>query len=364
MGGTCDAPAEFGGGRNEGGDIVELGDSRGVTALATAVRPHHPHHALSRKPTPKTRTRTVAVAATLPGPTDAKLSAHALVAALDELGIDNGWVVAAELRAAAAHRGRRDAIDGHQLQVYNHSFRNLVIGRIAEQLFIDSALTPLAKAGFTINDYRGVYENRDFGIEKDGVELPINVKVAGTRFDQARLVGLDPDDCIAINAKSAIHAADPKQGKAPDLILVHLAEFGVRERVDAYMASLTGPEAMVWDLMSWHNGAGLKHAQDQFIDALFARHGTDLLALSDGPRNFRAISAQRVLSVLHHNTERVTQLGARGKYNGESIVHVSKTTEMTPWSALELIVRRKTGIAQVLDGIRHRSSEVVASPSI
>ena len=55
----------------------------------------------------------------------------------------------------------------------------------------------------------------DFTIIEKDLELPINVKNAGTRFENATsLVGIDPDDCIPIPAYKAYDAIE----KEPNLL--------------------------------------------------------------------------------------------------------------------------------------------------
>ena len=72
-------------------------------------------------------------------------------------------------------------------------------------------------------------ENRDYGVQRDGLELPINVKVASTKFREAqRIVHISPDECIPISAYKAIGASE----HVPDLVYVVLVDFTLREKVD------------------------------------------------------------------------------------------------------------------------------------
>lgn len=305
-----------------------------------------------------------------PGTLDVRLvRASDMVAALDRMGVTDHWQVAQLLRDAV-RRGRgtetvESLITSQRLESCNSNFRNLVIGRLAEDLFSKSCLEPLAKAGYEIRDYRGVYENRDFGIFKDGLELPINVKVAGTRFAQAKeQVGLEPEDCVPISCYKAVAAADPRIGKVPDLVFVHLVEHGLRGRVDGYMTTLTGAEQTVWQLLTWYGGRGMKQAQDQYVDTLFASRGEEILNLSDGAANLRVISARRVLSVMDQNRGRVTQIGVKsGQFGGDPTVHVSRAEETIPWQALATLLRTQ-GLREVLRGIRRNQSRRSADPSL
>jgi hypothetical protein len=44
---------------------------------------------------------------------------------------------------------------------------------------------------------------------ENNIELPVNVRNAGARFDNAaKLVGLEPDDCVQIPARKAYAAIE------------------------------------------------------------------------------------------------------------------------------------------------------------
>ena len=165
----------------------------------------------------------------------------------------------------------------------NAAFENLVVGTLAERVFRDEHLAPLESSGFEIADYHEAGENRDFGVKRDGAELPINVKVASTMFREARrVVDLDPEDCIPLGAYKAIGASE----RVRALVHVFLVDFGLRERVDAFMGGIDEDLTIGWDLLSWFGGSGMKRAQDEYITALFDAHDVDLRALRRGSRAF------------------------------------------------------------------------------
>jgi hypothetical protein len=73
---------------------------------------------------------------------------------------------------------------------------NLIVGTIAERVFREDHLAALEPDGFEVIDHHEAGENRDYGLERDGLELPVNVKVASTLFRKAKsVVGLEPENC-------------------------------------------------------------------------------------------------------------------------------------------------------------------------
>jgi hypothetical protein len=284
----------------------------------------------------------------------------AAVAALDAMEIGSGWEVARELRAAHKKGVRSLELSQQYRHDYNRSFRNLIVGRIGEDLFVEHCLKPLQRHGFTIVDERDDHSKRDFVLEQtvtgaDGepstLRLPINVKVVATRFAQAkRFVGLEPDDCVPLKMVSVMSAVQNE----PNLVFVHLIEHTLRQRVDAYMSRLSGHEALAWQLLSAYGGKGVEAAQDEYVKTLFSKespHAANLLALSAGAKGFQVISAQDALWV--HNTipKRTPQSFGHG-VGGTPMVHVSVELEMLPWKDLATQLRR-VGVAGVVKSINN-----------
>lgn len=284
-----------------------------------------------------------------------------LAASLDELGIAAAWEIGDQVRLAAITSPNEPCL-GDPAQRRVEAFRNLVVGTMAERAFRQQHLAPLEHAGFRIVDYIARGDNRDFGVQRDGLEVPINVKVASTRFREAlRVVGLDPDDCVPVGAYKAIGASE----RVADLLYVFLVDFDLREKVDNFMDRLEGSLAIGWHLFSWYAGRGAKKAQDQYNATLFDRRGSELMALAPEVTKYRAISALRVLAIMGKNPRRVPGLGVkaagRGVFQAEVNVHVSVQNETKPWSEVagEL---SQFGILQVLDRIRRRQTVEVSDP--
>lgn len=292
-----------------------------------------------------------------------ELSAGRLRDVLDGLGIQPGWEVGDNIR--------RDAVIAPDLPCLederdrrNAAFENLVVGTLAERVFRDQHLAALEPDGFEIADYHESGENRDFGAQKDGCEMPINVKVASTMFREARrVVDLDPQDCIPLGAYKAIGASE----RVPALVYVYLVDFTLRERVDAFMESLDEDLAIGWDLLSWFGGRGMKRAQDQYIAALFNRHGSDLRALAPDGTSFRAISAQRALAIMRKQPRRVPGLGVKaagtGVIRGEVNIHVSVQQETKAWAEVADLLRAH-GVQHVLDQVTRTAQVEIPDPCL
>lgn len=74
---------------------------------------------------------------------------------------------------------------------------------VTERLFLDELdkLCSIRRALVYEDERFSGHSLVDFVIKENGLELPINVKNAGTKFENAaQLVGLDPNDCIPIPA--------------------------------------------------------------------------------------------------------------------------------------------------------------------
>jgi hypothetical protein len=291
------------------------------------------------------------------------LPAGALAAALDELRIGPGWATGALIRRAAVESPDRPCLPEPPLN-RNQAFQNLVVGTMAERVFRRGYLADLERVGFLVTDYHEAGENRDFGVGKDGLELPINVKVASTMFRKAlTVVGLDPEDCIPISAYKAIGASE----RVPELVYVDLVDFTLRERVDAFMDGLRGALAIGWHLLSWYRGKGAVKAQREYLRALFEHRGEELDALAPGAQSFRVISAQRVLAIMRANPRRVPGLGVRGAgtggFVGEVNVHVSVQRETRSWDEVAAELRDR-GISQVLASVMRTRPADIPDPLV
>lgn len=290
-------------------------------------------------------------------------SARELADSLDDLALPSRWEFGERIRTAARATPDRAFLPeppGRRIE----PFQNMVVGTMAERAFRNEHLTALEREGFDIIDYHERGENRDYAVERDGSELPLNVKVASTMFREARrIVGLDPNDCIPLPAYKAVSASE----RVPALLYVFLVDFTLRERVDALISGLAGPLEIVWHVLSWYAGPGARAAQDRYTSVLFERHGRDLMALVPDATSFRAISAQRSLAILRRLPRRVPGLGVkaagRGVFQAEVNVHVSVRDETTPWTVVVDQIRAH-GIAHALRQIQRMSLLEIPDPTL
>lgn len=294
------------------------------------------------------------------------MDAQQIVAVLDTLGIRDGWTIGDSLRASlnSLLPPPEGPCLGEPAKSKRVGFQNQIVGRIAERVFREEHLAALEAEDFEVEDLHEKGENRDYVIHRDSLQLPINVKVASTLFENARsAVELDPDDCIPIGAYKAIGASE----RVPDLLYVDMVDFSLRAKVDSFMDRLNGPLGVGWHLFSWYGGKGAKQAEDQYVDALFANHANSLMALAPSVARYHAISALRVLAILRAKPRRVPGLGiraaGRGGFNAEANVHVSVRNETTPWSevASKLV---KEGIQPILGAVRHTARFTLPDPQI
>lgn len=103
---------------------------------------------------------------------------------------------------------------------------------ITEERFFEllEKLCADSKNGLTFSDERHVdHSFVDFVLIQGDARLPVNVKNAGTRFENAMdLVGLAPDDCIPIPAYKAYGAVE----ESPSLIYVVAADYDLLRRLN------------------------------------------------------------------------------------------------------------------------------------
>jgi hypothetical protein len=293
-----------------------------------------------------------------------RMPARDLAKTLNDLGLEEGigWAIGDAVHRAASAAPDDPPLGEPTVRAAKAGFQNQIVGRLTEVVFRDDHLEKLVDDGFEIADYHTKGDNRDYGVKRDGAELPINVKVASTLFRNAKtVVGLEPEDCIPISAYKALNASQA----VPDLVYVDLVDFNLRQRVDDFMDQVDETLATGWQLLSWYGGKGGRRAEDRYVETLFARRGDELKGLAPGVTGFRVISAQRVLTILRRMPRRVPGLGVPGAGTGgfvaEVNVHVSVEQETRPWDDVAETLRAQ-GIAPLLDEIRRTATEEMADP--
>jgi hypothetical protein len=211
-------------------------------------------------------------------------------------------------------------------------------------------------------DERSFGNSRDFTLTKGGAELPLNVKVATTKYLKAQSsVALDPDDCVPFPAHKVTNALR----RMPDLLYIDLIDFGLRDRVENFMKKLNEDELIVWSMLTWYGGQGVTVAQDEFVDALFAKHHKGLMKLATDPPVFRAVSAKKILEVLGNDFERCPQLSGKASLTGhrDASINLSISRETQSWADVLQQLTDK-GIDSVLQSIRKTGPVTRPTPGL
>jgi len=155
----------------------------------------------------------------------------------------------------------------------------------------------------------------DFTLVEGNLRLPINVKNAGTRFENAKsLVGLSPDDCIPIPAYKAHNAIE----KEPSLLYAVAIDYGLIDSINTHLIPLFDEnETIVWRILNDHSGMRIRDAEDKFVYGITRRHWSnvrDKIANSE----FRLISARKSVRILQKKPKRTPGIGLRAWGTGAS----------------------------------------------
>ena len=96
----------------------------------------------------------------------------------------------------------------------------------------------------------------DFTLTECNQSLPINVKNAGTRFENAKqLVGLEPDDCIPIPVYKAYDAIE----KVPNLLYAVAVDYGLVDSINTHLVPLFDEhETIVWRILNDYSGTRIR----------------------------------------------------------------------------------------------------------
>lgn len=236
---------------------------------------------------------------------------------------------------------------------------------ITEERFLES-LDELheCRPGISFEDAREVRHSLvDFTLRESGLELPINIKNAGTRFEQAeRLVGIAPDDCIPIPAYKA-HAAIEV---VPSLLYVVSVDYELVKKLEVLIPQfLTDEEMFVWRILNEREGSYLKNAEDTFIFSTVRKYWDKFRPqVSNNP--FHVISARKSVRILQTKPQRTPGIGLRAWGTGASAevnVHISIKEDTTPWEEVRDRICAK-GIQDIISAVNRRRVEEVYDPEI
>lgn len=203
----------------------------------------------------------------------------------------------------------------------------------------------------------------DFTLHAGELSVPINVKNAGTRFENAmQLVGIEPEDCIPIPAYKAFDAIE----KEPNLLYLVAIDYGLVDRIERHLLPLlTDDEKTVWELLNQHSGKHIRDAEDRFIYSIVSRHWDQFSEHRSSPE-FRVISARRSIRILQTLPKRTPGIGLRAWGTGASAevnVHIKVSEETKPWSEVHRRIVHD-GLKNIVDAINRKRTEVVYDPEI
>lgn len=203
----------------------------------------------------------------------------------------------------------------------------------------------------------------DFTLSENDIELPVNVKNAGTRFKNAMpLVGLDPDDCIPIPAYKAYDAIE----KEPNLLYVISIDYTLLKNIERHLLTqFDHAETEVWRLLNKYSGTHIRDAEDTFVYSMVNKHWP---AFSEhiSPPVFRVISARKAIRILQDHPRRTPGIGLRAWGTGASAevnVHISVEAETQRWDTIHSRIAEH-GVANIIDAVNHKRMELVFDPEI
>lgn len=236
---------------------------------------------------------------------------------------------------------------------------------VTERQFLDQ-LDELRRARPSI-DYRDErfrgHSLVDFTILEGKKELPINVKNAGTRFENAAsLVGIDPDDCIPIPAYKAHDAIE----REPNLLYAICIDYALVSKIERGLVTrFSKEEASVWNILSKYSGPLIRDAEDKFVYSMVNRHWEDFVENISVPV-FRIISARKAVRILQQFPKRTPGIGLRAWGTGASAevnVHIAVSQETKPWLEIQKRIE-ESGIEAIIEAVNRKKQEWVFDPEI
>lgn len=236
---------------------------------------------------------------------------------------------------------------------------------ITEQRFLEQVDALRAKRG-TVDyedDRQSGHTLVDFTLTEGDLRLPVNVKNAGTRFENAQqLVGLDPSDCIPIPVYKAYNAIE----KEPNLLYAVAVDYSLVESINTHLIPLfDDDESIVWRILNDHSGTRIRNAEDSFVYGMTTRHWPNIRECFANPE-FRLISARKSIRILQKKPKRTPGIGLRAWGTGASAevnVHISIYEETKAWGEVyDRIV--KDSLSDIIGAINRKKTEVVYDPEI
>jgi hypothetical protein len=203
----------------------------------------------------------------------------------------------------------------------------------------------------------------DFTLLESALELPINVKNAGTRFENAAsLVGIDPNDCVPIPVYKAYDAIE----KVPNLLYALSVDYALLGKIESQsITRLSKDEAHVWHILNSYAGSLIRDAEDRFVYSVVNRHWEEFSEHVSMPV-FRVISARKAIRILQTQPKRTPGIGLRAWGTGASAevnVHISITSETKSWDEVYRRISNES-LSNIIDAVNRKRTEVVYDPEI
>jgi len=203
----------------------------------------------------------------------------------------------------------------------------------------------------------------DFTLLEGDQELPVNVKNAGTRFENARtLVGLEPDDCIPIAAYKAYDAVE----KEPNLVYAISVDYTLTRKIESHLLTrFNKDEETVWRLLNTYSGPLIRDAEDKFVYSMVSKHWLDFSEQVALPV-FKVVSARKIIRILQTLPKRTPGVGLRAwgtGANAEVNVHLSVSAETKDWDIIHQRIETG-GILDIIDAVNRKRTELVFDPEI
>lgn len=203
----------------------------------------------------------------------------------------------------------------------------------------------------------------DFTLKEGSLELPVNVKNAGTKFEKAKqLVGLDPEDCIPIPVYKAYNALE----KEPNLVYAISVDYSLIKIItSSLLPHFDKSEKITWDILNVHTGNHIRDAEDKFVYSMTLKHWETLYPkINKSP--FRLISARKAIHILQKHPSRTPGIGLRAwgtAASAEVNVHISVLKETKPWGDIRARICNN-GLKDIVKAINRKRTEVVYDPEI
>jgi hypothetical protein len=236
---------------------------------------------------------------------------------------------------------------------------------ITEQLFltkVDSLREQRPTVDYEDKRFAG-HTLVDFDLKEGQSEVPINVKNAGTRFENAQqLVGINPNDCIPIPAYKAYDAIE----KAPNLLYAISVDYSLIETIKTSLVpQFEAEESITWQFLNSYSGSRIRDAEDKFIYGMTMKHWDRLYPMVVAS-TFCVISARKVIRILQTMPKRTPGIGLRAWGTGASAevnVHISISQETKAWAEISQRIC-DNGLDNIVNAINRKRTEVVYDPEI